>query len=71
MVQVIHGPSTERRMQEVVVEMVTVQVRVVLRVVGMVNKRVKFHRVYFHKTQQVPLEVVEVEAIQEPRVEMD
>jgi len=58
-------------MQEVVVEMVPVQVRVVLGVVVRVNKRVVMIRVHLHKTQQVLLEVVEVEAIQEPRVEMD
>jgi hypothetical protein len=38
-VQVINGPSTERRMQEGVVEMVPVQVQVVMGVVGTVNKR--------------------------------
>jgi hypothetical protein len=74
-VQVIHGPSTKRRMQEVVVGMVAVvQVRVVLGVVGMVKAQVVvvvLFRVYLHQTHQVPLEVVEVVVLQEPTVEMD
>jgi hypothetical protein len=58
-------------MQEGVVGMVPVKVQVVLGVVGTVNKRLIQHNVHIHQTQQVPLEVVEVEALTEPREEMD
>ena len=74
-VQVIHGPSTERRMPEVVAGVVCVKERVVQGVVGTVNKGllivIIIVIIIHYLTHQVPLEVVEVVVLQEPTAEMD